>query len=477
MDKKDKKDKKTGKPHGTPTILPLESFGLTEQKTSKDPLAPVTFQQTKKKLRHGSTKVDDLRASLRKSSGSRYRELAPAKTIRATREEILSSLEGEDGGAADRDEIDSFRRKCELVKILLFAKDGCTIEELAGIFDVSPRTVKRDLDIFSRVFAGYDSVFGFWGRRYSLECLPFADPCLSLTREDLISFCTLERLAAPLKYTEFGALLKNGAEKIRKHLPQATLDQIDYLGRCFCFIDFEKPVFKNVCTIIDPLVKCMVEGRSAHVFYQSLSKDTATEYDILPYKFIFWFGELYLIGRHFDPKDAKKETDLRLWKLCRFKGIEPQDKVFASSDRDQVDPVLDTIVTPFLPQKPPISIKVRFSPRIAQEIISRRTPSFKKLEYEKTDEGSLLVDIIADPNEGFFTWVKTFGNDIEILSPQSVRDKVAEFYESMAAFYEAPDTGARTVLAENGTALSATPLPNKANKSGKDSKGFAKGKK
>lgn len=330
---------------------------------------------------------------------------------------------------ADDADMKSFRRKWAILNMILDTEDGYTIDELAEHFDVSPRTIRRDIGIFDMVFGGFDAQVEKWGRkRFTMERIPLGnklgDETSGLTRDELMSFCIAQRLMSPLKGTSIDENMKSGCDKMRSCLRKSTLEQVDRLASFFYRPEFKRPYNAHAGRKISIILEALIDSRGLKFRYNEGENDEDRIYTVLPCAILYNEGFIYLVGYQY--KDILNSDDEsvkpRHWKLSRILAMKLTNIRFRPPEEFNAEDYSYGDLSPYLGDAPAVRVKVQFDPSVATFVKEQKLPWVKNPTQKRN--GSLEGEMDVNP-DGFVPWILSFGSSAEVIAPRSMRDRLS----------------------------------------------------
>jgi predicted DNA-binding transcriptional regulator YafY len=83
------------------------------------------------------------------------------------------------------------------------------------------------------------------------------------------------------------------------------------------------------------------------------------------------------------------------------------------------------------------TVKLRFSKRISQAIKETKFHASETVEMQK--DGSLIATLNINNTGDFHAWIMSFGKDVEVLEPESLRNQMANVVRSLVDIYHLQD--------------------------------------
>ena len=334
----------------------------------------------------------------------------------------------------------SFRRKWAIINMILDSNKGYTLEELAEHFNVSPRTIRRDIGIFDVVFGGFDAEFEKWGkRRFTLERVPIGnkigEETSGLSRNELSAFCVAQRLMNPLKGTLFGESMRSGCDKMRSCLRKQTLEQVDSYASFFYRPEFKRPANSRYGRTIDLILNALLRSRALKIRYRLGADSNEHTYTIIPCTFLYSDGFIYLVAYKYSDLVDTKNNSARpcLWKISRIRGIKLTDISFVPPKKFNPRKYFSGILSPYTGKNELVSVKVRFDPVVVTYVQEQNLPWTK--DPVKKKDGFLEGEMAVNP-DGFISWILSFGSKAEVLSPSSMRGKISDLIRRMREIHD-----------------------------------------
>lgn len=237
--------------------------------------------------------------------------------------------------------------------ILLLLRGGATLSavELARRFEVSPRTIYRDIELLSGVGV---PVYAELGRRGGFRLLPgyFLPPVMFSGGEAtalLVGAAMLRRLRA----TPFAAELEMAAQKVRAAFPE---EQREAITRAEQAIGFE-PIPADLLhpergetradlprvlappqherAVMGTFLRAIVEARAVGLSYQGPDQRLPVAQRIIPHGLVWDRDRWYLVGTPVEPA-----AGARLWRADRVAAMWPEGPLPAGRPALPIDEVL-----------------------------------------------------------------------------------------------------------------------------------------
>jgi len=290
------------------------------------------------------------------------------------------------------------------ITYILLNKGTVTAKELAERFNVSARTIYRDIDTLS--LAGIP-VYTQMGKSGGISLLPdFVLNKSILSEKEQNEILSALQSFSVIKAGETDRVLKKLSGIFNKNaVPWLEVDFSDW--------GFESGnAFLNFKTAV-------LERRVAEFDYYSASCEM-THRQIEPVSLWFKSKSWYVKGF------CKLKKEMRLFKLSRVRNLIITDERFLERDySENVDSEFSGL------QKPDITLKLKIAP----EMTFRLYDDFCEQQVEKQPDGYFIVTVTWPDGEWLYGMILSYGEYIEVLEPESVREIIKEKSHKIAKKY------------------------------------------
>ena len=289
---------------------------------------------------------------------------------------------------------------------VLLQEEKTTAPELAKRFEVSKRTINRDIEDLCRAGIPICTSQGTGGGISIMDGYRM-DRTILTSKDMQMILAGLRSLDSVSGSRYYGQLM----EKI-----QAGSSEF-ITGRDSILIDlsswYKTSLAPKISTIQDA-----IENRYILDFYY-YAPSGESKRSIEPYYVIFKWTSWYVYGW------CRKRKDYRLFKLNRMDKVRETDKDF--SCRNAPVPELSSELV--FPRN--IILKALFDPEMKWRLVEEFGPDC----YEVQEDGRLLLIRDYSDIENLTMWMLTFGDKVEVLEPPEVRNKLKTIAETMIKVY------------------------------------------
>lgn len=289
---------------------------------------------------------------------------------------------------------------------VLLQKEKTTAPELADRFEVSKRTINRDIEDLCRAGIPIRTAQGIGGGISIMDGYRM-DRTILTSKDMQMILAGLRSLDSVSGSSYYGQLM----EKI-----QAGSSEF-ITGRDSILIDLSSWYRDSLAPKIEIIQDAIGDRRLIKFRYYAPSGES--ERTVEPYYLVFRWSSWYLWAW------CLKRKDFRLFKLNRMDGVQITEKNFKCRDATMPDLSNEKIF--------PGGIKVKALFEADQKW--RLVEEFGTSCFTENDDGRLLFTADYTDMENLITWILTFGDKAEVIEPEEVRERVRTAIEAMIKNY------------------------------------------
>lgn len=290
---------------------------------------------------------------------------------------------------------------------LLLTRSGMTAGELAEHFEVSSRTIYRDIDTLS---AAGIPVYASQGKGGGIHLLPdfVLDKSLLSEQEQNEILFALQSLKAT-NTGEGDAVLSHLSALFQRQ----SGDWIDVDFSPWGCGDSERRKFSAL--------KAGILERRVVTFNYYASNGGKSSRKVEPVKLKFKGAGWYLQGFCLD------RQAFRTFKIMRMQDVCLTEEHFTHRNRllPELEPQSYGVGTE-------VTLTLWFSPRMAYRIYD----DFDHSLVQKNEDGSFLVTVKYIEDGWVYSYLLSFGEDVRVLSPQHIRDILKEKAKKIVLMYQ-----------------------------------------
>lgn len=289
---------------------------------------------------------------------------------------------------------------------LLMEHGSMTATQLAERFEVSTRTIYRDVDLLSG--AGIP-IYSNKGRGGGIRLMPhfvLDRSLLSSEEQDEILFALQSLRAANVHDTQVlsrlsGLFQKSGADWL-------DVDFSTWNGG-----SGEQEAFA--------LLKIGILERQELEFCYSNSMGETALRRVEPMKLYFknsnWYLQAYCLNK----------KAFRTFKISRMQDVQLTDRLF-----DRREETLPDLTVPSCPPERMVSLILHFSPQMAFRIYDE----FSAEQIQKNSDGSFTISAQYPEEPWLIGYLLSFGAFVEVLSPPEMREHIARDARHILSLYQ-----------------------------------------
>jgi len=314
-------------------------------------------------------------------------------------------------------------RISRMVKLLttLQSNEPMAPDELAQLFGTSRRTVFRDLKELGQIGVPYE--FDAKSGGYSIDPQFFLPP-VDLNIQEALSLLILVHKARNQVQLPFKNSAMIAAMKIENNLPSNIRNYCrDVLGQ----VSIKEQAIAD-CGGLDKhfgiLKDAILKTRRLKMDYDSLFDKGTITTELSPYHIFFNRRAWYVIGH------SGFHNQVRTFKLNRIAALEQMDKCFIDGEHFDIQEYLGRAWS-MIPEGQIYDIKLLFKPKVAANVAEVKWHSTQKCTFNK--DGSAIIEFRVDGLGEITWWILGYGDQVEILSPSKLREKIAVIGQNIAA--------------------------------------------
>lgn len=292
-----------------------------------------------------------------------------------------------------------------LFRILYYIleKGKVTANELADKFEVSVRTIYRDIDSISSAGIPIYALQGKGGGIEIAEDFVLSKSLLSENEKQQI-MSALQGLDNTTIQRENELLTKLSALFKMKNTSWIEVDFNNWQNNKM----YEK-------TFDD--IKSAILSKNIISFTYFSSNEKETDRSVKPVRLLFKSQDWYLYAL------CLLRNDFRYFKLSRIKNLEIHTEKFDDSFEN-------VILKKEMPHENTVHIKVKFDRKVAFRVYDEING-----EITEDNDGNLYSEIEIPNDYNLYNYIFSFGDGVEVLEPKEIRMQIKEMINKMAEKY------------------------------------------
>lgn len=289
-----------------------------------------------------------------------------------------------------------------LFKILYYLLDKGTVTapELAKKFEVSVRTIYRDIDMLSGAGIPVYTTTGHGGGIHLFDNFVLKKSLLS--EQEMQDILIGVQSLSAVQYPDTDGVMSK--LKATFQIAESDWIEIDF-SRWGSIVEKEKQYFE--------MLKRSILGRQEIQFLYYNSLGEVSQRRCQPLKMVYKDKAWYLYAY------CLKRNDYRLFRISRIKELLVTDQYFKSHSE-----MKESVFSLMEEMGKPITIELSFP----KEVSYRVYDTFED-DVIKWNGQEIRVNVTLPETEWLYSFIMSFGNQISILYPISLKEKIIERYK------------------------------------------------
>lgn len=295
-------------------------------------------------------------------------------------------------------------RDSRLFRILYYIleKGKVTANELSEKFEVSVRTIYRDIDVISS--AGIP-IYATQGKGGGIE---IADDFV--LKKSLLSEKEQEQILVALK----------GLEGINKQYENELLTKLSAFFKIkntnWIEVDFTNWQRGNEYDELFNDIKSAIINKNIIRFTYFSSNEKETSREVKPIRLLFkgwdWYVYTFCLLRN----------EFRYFKLSRIRDLKILDENFEDSYED-------VVLIKKMEYKDIVYVKLKFDRKVAFRVYDEMG------DIKEDEEGNLYAEIELPNDYNLYNYIFSFGESVEVLEPIEIRNNIRDMINKMSRIY------------------------------------------
>ena len=301
------------------------------------------------------------------------------------------------------------------ILMILLDKERIGARELAEMFEVSPRTIYRDIDAISMAGIPVRSVSGVGGGfeimpQYKVDKKVFSAADLSAL---LMGLCGLSDVVR-------GDELIHTLAKVKSFIPAGQAKDIELKVNQIC-IDLSPWIGISSIQPYLEMIKAALQESRLLTFEYIAHHGNKTARSVEPYQLVLKGSHWYLYGY------CHMKNAYRLFRLSRMSKLQINEDTFTPRDYPKPQLEFDDILK---------AMQTRIKLRIHSSVVERVLDYCSYNDLKPDGDEYYIVTFPFIENEYHYDILLSFGDKCECLEPPHVRAKIKQLIHDIAALYK-----------------------------------------
>ena len=295
-------------------------------------------------------------------------------------------------------------RDSRLFRILYYIleKGKVTANELSEKFEVSVRTIYRDIDVISSVGIPIYATQGKGGWIEIAEDF--------VLKKSLLSEKEQEQILVALR----------GLEGINKQYENELLTKLSAFFKIkntnWIEVDFTNWQRSKEYDELFNDIKSAIIDKNIISFNYFSSNEKETSREVKPIRLLFkgwdWYVYAFCLLRN----------EIRYFKLSRIRDLKILDENFEESFED-------VVLIKEMEYKDTVRVKLKFDRKVAFRVYDEMR------DIKEDEKGNLYAEIELPNDYNLYNYIFSFGESVEVLEPKEIRNKIRDMINKMSKKY------------------------------------------
>ncbi|NLK53462.1 MAG: WYL domain-containing protein [Bacteroidales bacterium] len=304
-------------------------------------------------------------------------------------------------------------------------REAC--EKALDISPLSDRTIEGDISAMR-----HDSGLGYFApikrdrinRVYYYEDPDYSIDTIPLNQDEIESLVFAAKLLEQFKEIE---IFKTFTDSVQKLVDVLNIYRISGMDTVRNFIEFETVESNKGTERLPELINALKSRTVLKLRYKSFTSKKISSHIIHPYHLKEYRNRWFLIGYNEE------------FKAIRTYGLERIISIDTEESKKFIDIGFDTkkyyenVIGISVIDEEPQNIQIAFSEMQAQYVISQPLHHSQKRLNNIKDK--IVFEYFLIPNYEFYAQVLSWGAEVEVLSPKSMRDSIKQYFDSILFKY------------------------------------------
>lgn len=299
------------------------------------------------------------------------------------------------------------------IVMVLLNKERATAKELSELFEVSVRTIQRDMDAINMAGIPIVAYQGYNGGYGILESYKIRENFFT----DVEYKVLLTSLQAVYKAYEDQSM-RNIIEKFTALIPNAANKQMDSVIMDFSPWGSSSSSREKMAI----LRKAVEEQRSVSFDYIDINGNISTR-EVEPTKLILRVSTWYLYAY------CRLRKDYRLFKLSRIKNLNVLEQYFIPREMKELPDFEHSN------KVEKVKLKLKFHP----SAFNRLEDYFDLEDLEYKEDGFVYVFVEYPEDQWVYSMILSFGDRIEVIEPKDIRKVIEKNAKNIISQYRSEE--------------------------------------
>ena len=325
-------------------------------------------------------------------------------------------------------EAEPFRRQWRLYQRLSTFPEGETLADLADRFEVSSKTIQRDIATLRAVGLEVVEVTEKFGlKRWRVE--PDTTRVPNFLWDEAVAIYLGRKFLEPLAGTIFWEASQRAFAKLKATFKPEALSIIESLGPLIHQTSIGSSDYTTRATVIDALMTAIEDRKVTTIEYHSLKADAPRPVSVQPLGLVYHEGSLFLMAI------AEEHGHIRHYKIDRLSGVDITENRFSPPEGFDLKQHLSGTLGVYGvdPDQPLRTVRIRFAVAAARYIQEHTWHESQTLEPQP--DGTVICNLQLKSLVEVQSWILSFGPRAEAIEPPELREAVKADLRTLQEIY------------------------------------------
>jgi predicted DNA-binding transcriptional regulator YafY len=310
------------------------------------------------------------------------------------------------------------------IVLLLETRGRMTARQIAERLDVSPRTIQRDMDALSAAGVPVTADRGSEGGWYLLE--PYQTSVTGLTFEEIMALF-LNTPSNVLNDLGIYQASKAALVKLLAALPEVTRPYAEWIQQSFYIDHSNQHSLPTESAFLTIMQEAICENFCLELTYRQANQ-TLNRCTVNPLGLVAKGNCWYLVAA---------DGAVCPYPLKHIEDVYLTGDRFTRPDDFNLAAYWEGVVTEFVDNVPTYTIRVRVTAEVMHQMTQRmNTVSIASVSLHEDDEWFHATLLLPNEDDACH-YVLSFGASMEVLEPQSLRERVIQSVVDLLSLYQA----------------------------------------
>ena len=318
-------------------------------------------------------------------------------------------------------------RQLKLIRQLAGTRRGCCVRDLAVEYEVSERSIRRDIRTLEEAGLRLVTTRNDQGHKYWRIEGSTGLPELKLDIGEIAALYLSRRFLEPLAGSALWESTQSAFAKLRQQFTPDSLKYLESLASVVHETKLGQSDYSDRADVIDTLMAGVNESRLIRLLYHPLRSESAEEYILQPLGLIWHRATLYFVA------SAVSRPEPRHFKVDRIRDVERLAGSFTRPQDFDLEQHLEHSLGVYQTNAPLTEVRIGFSSEVARYVTEHRWHHSQTIDEQL--DGSLVVSLKLSDLTEVTTWILSFGSRAVVLAPESLREAIRlELQDSLTSY-------------------------------------------